>query len=157
MDTARLNDWMQIVGIFSLVASLVFVGVQLRQEHEISMAQAYQGRAAISAEWAVEYSSNDIALSAHRKAAEGNMDAVTPAEYDAAFWAQVALYNIFDNTHYQYVNGYVSDELWSMVRGNLKHNMTHPLSREVFDTFRDRSRPSFREVLLEIGAEIDAN
>jgi hypothetical protein len=101
--------------------------------------------------------SNALALSAHRKAAEGNIDAVTPPEYDAARWVQIALFNIFDNTHYQYVNGYVSEDLWIMVRGNLKENMTNPLVRKIFDSFGDRARPSFREVLLEIGAEIDTD
>lgn len=36
MDTAKLNDWMQVVGIFALVASLIFVGLQLNQEREIA-------------------------------------------------------------------------------------------------------------------------
>jgi hypothetical protein len=157
LDTAKLNDWMQIVGIFALVASLIFVGLQIRQEHQISMAQAYQGRATISAEVAVELASNALALSAHRKAAEGNIDAVTPPEYDAALWVQVAMFHIFDNTHFQYVNGYVSEDLWIMIRGNLKVNMTNPLGRKIFDDIGDRARPSFREVLLEIGAEIDTD
>ena len=157
LDTAKLNDWMQIVGIFALVASLIFVGMQIRQEHQISMAQAYQSRATVSAEVSIELASNDLALSAHRKAAEGRIDAVTPAEYDAARWVQVAWFNVFDNTHYQYVNGYVSEDLWIMIRGNLKENMTNPLARKIFDGFRDRARPSFKEVLLEIGDEIDTD
>ena len=156
MDTAKLNDWMQIVGIFALVASLIFVGMQIRQEHQISMAQAYQGRATVSAEVAVELASNALALSAHRKAAEGNIDAVTPPEFDAARWVQIAWFNIFDNTHYQYVNGYVSEDLWNMIRRNLKENMSNPLGRTIFDDFGNRARPSFREVILQIGAEIDA-
>ena len=147
---------MQIVGIFSLVASLIFVGVQIRQEHQISMAQAYQGRATASAEVSIELASNELALSAHRKAADGNIGAVTPLEYDAARWVQVAWFNMFDNTHYQYVNGYVSDDLWKMIRANLKENMTNPLGRALFDDFSNRARPSFREVILEIGGEIDA-
>jgi len=36
MNSARLNDWMQVVGIFALVASLVFVGLQMRQTQEIA-------------------------------------------------------------------------------------------------------------------------
>ena len=36
MDSSRLNDWVQIFGIFALVASLIFVGLQLRQSQEIA-------------------------------------------------------------------------------------------------------------------------
>jgi len=40
MDSAKLNDWMQVVGIFALVASLVFVGLQMKQTQEIA---AFEG------------------------------------------------------------------------------------------------------------------
>ena len=31
MDATKLNDWMQIVGIFAVVGSLIFVGMEMRQ------------------------------------------------------------------------------------------------------------------------------
>ena len=39
MDSAKLNDRMQVVGIFAVVASLIFVGLQMRQTHRISLSQ----------------------------------------------------------------------------------------------------------------------
>ena len=157
MDSPKINDWVQVVGIFAVVGSLIFVGFQMQQTKEISMAQAYQSRAAIAVEWTAAIASNPAALSALRKAAEGNMGEIAHAEYDAARWLQVGVFNVFDNTHYQYVSGYVSEELWLMVRGNLKNNMTNPLAREIFDGLREQARPSFKLVLLEIGTEIDSN
>ena len=41
MNSAKLNDWMQVIGIFALVLSLVFVGIQLRQEQEIAIVDTY--------------------------------------------------------------------------------------------------------------------
>ncbi len=38
MDSAKLNDWMQVVGIFAVVLSLMFVGLQMRQEQELARA-----------------------------------------------------------------------------------------------------------------------
>lgn len=40
MDSSKLNDWIQGVGIFAVVASLIFVGLQMRQEQEIARAEA---------------------------------------------------------------------------------------------------------------------
>jgi len=40
MDSAKLNDWLQVIGIFALVASLVFVGLQMRQTQEIGQGEA---------------------------------------------------------------------------------------------------------------------
>ncbi len=50
MDTAKLNDWMQVIGIFAVVASLIFVGLQMKQTQEIALSAAYQARASIVAE-----------------------------------------------------------------------------------------------------------
>ena len=44
MDSARLNDWMQVVGFFALVASLIFVGLQIRQDQEIAIVEAVSHR-----------------------------------------------------------------------------------------------------------------
>ncbi len=43
MDSAKLNDWLQVFGIFALVASLIFVGLQIRQTQEIAMTDAANG------------------------------------------------------------------------------------------------------------------
>ena len=40
MDSAKLNDRMQVLGIFAVVASLVFVGMQIRQDQDIAIVEA---------------------------------------------------------------------------------------------------------------------
>lgn len=51
MDLAKLNDWMQVLGIFALVASLIFVGLQMKQGHEIALAGQFQERSATAVEF----------------------------------------------------------------------------------------------------------
>lgn len=36
MDSNKLNDWLQIVGLFGVIASLIFVGIQVRQTQVIA-------------------------------------------------------------------------------------------------------------------------
>ena len=50
MDSTKINDWMQVVGIFSVVASLVFVGLQMQQDRQIALAGQYQDRSAVAVE-----------------------------------------------------------------------------------------------------------
>ncbi len=38
MDSEKLHDWIQIIGIVAVVASLIFVGVELRQEQGLARA-----------------------------------------------------------------------------------------------------------------------
>ena len=42
MDAAKLNDWIQVIGIFALVASLIFVGLQMQQDREIARVMIYR-------------------------------------------------------------------------------------------------------------------
>jgi hypothetical protein len=42
MNFEKLNDWMQIIGLFLVVASLIFVGMQLRQEDRAALLQVSQ-------------------------------------------------------------------------------------------------------------------
>lgn len=46
MYSAKLNDWLQVLGMAAVVASLVFVGLQLKQSEEIALAEVYESAAA---------------------------------------------------------------------------------------------------------------
>ncbi len=46
MNKAGRKDWLQVIGVFGVIASLVFVGLQLRQSHEIALVAPYQAWAA---------------------------------------------------------------------------------------------------------------
>ncbi len=55
MDSAKLNDWLQLIGVFAVVASLIFVGLEIRQTDEIALSQIYQERAIASRETTFEW------------------------------------------------------------------------------------------------------
>ncbi len=156
MDTTKLNDWMQVIGIFAVVVSLLFVGLQMQQAQEISMSEAYQVRAAATVEWTSAFAANAAALSANRKAIEGAVDTITPEEYDALRYTMLGVFYLFDNAHYQYESGFLSDEFWVMIQENIKTYMANPVARKVFLDKTERGmRPGFRDVLLEIDAQLE--
>ncbi len=68
MDSAKLNEWMQVIGIFALVASLVFVGLQIKQTHEIALSESYQSRAATVIEMVTANAANESGYEEHDEA-----------------------------------------------------------------------------------------
>jgi hypothetical protein len=151
LDSAKLNDWLQVIGIFGLVASLIFVGLEMRQAQIISMSQTYQSRTAVTVEWNSAFAANPAALSAYRKAREGNEDEITTQEYDALRRTMSGMYFLYDNAHYQYQSGFVSSDFWEMTREGLRKNMEIPVVRDIFIEFSDgRGRPEFRTLVKEI-------
>ena len=59
MDPTKLKDWIEVVGIFALVASLVFVGMQMKQTQEIAIAEQYQARAIFGADHVSSFVENE--------------------------------------------------------------------------------------------------
>ena len=47
MNTAKLHDWLQVVGIFAVVASLIFVGLQMRQDRNIAFVDSMVSRSEV--------------------------------------------------------------------------------------------------------------
>ena len=45
MNKIELNDWLQILGMVGLIASLIFVGLELRQNQQVARVTAYQALA----------------------------------------------------------------------------------------------------------------
>jgi len=62
MNSAKLNDWMQVVGIFAVVASLVFVGLQMQQDRSIATVESLSSRSGTIVELANMVGSNRALL-----------------------------------------------------------------------------------------------
>ena len=156
MDSAKLNDWMQVVGIFAVVASLVFVGLQMQQSHKIALSAAYQSRAAMVIEMTSARAANENGLAAWRAGDSASIDALSPLEVQAGTLLALGLLTAYDNALYQHESGFVSDEFWVTVREDLKGAMRMLFLRRYFEARRYRMRSSFEAVFDEIIKELDS-
>ncbi len=52
MDSAKVNDWLQIVGMFGLLGGLIFVGLQLRLDRQDAVTQAAYSSTEVRIHWA---------------------------------------------------------------------------------------------------------
>jgi hypothetical protein len=120
MDSAKLNDWMQVVGIFAVVASLVFVGLQMKQSQEIAIAAQYHERAALAVE-------NFHAITESGRA--GIATSTCPVEPTADLSTEdigheclraLAYLVMADNHLYQYESGFMDESAWQAQRALLK-------------------------------------
>lgn len=155
MNSTKVKDWLEVIGIFAVVASLIFVGLQMRQTHRISLSQAYQSRTSAAAEWNSALAANPAALSAMRKAANGAENDISAEEYDALRQSLFGVIYLYDNAHYQYQQGFVSEEFWATSRASLKRFMENPVVRDVIMARLDTGmRPEFRAVVVSVGEEL---
>ena len=157
MDSAKLNDWLQVIGLFGVVASLIFVGLQMKQDREIALSAATQARTDTTIQDIKGTASNPFFMSALDKIAEGREDELLASERTAMrMVANATLFN-FENVHYQYEQGFFPDDRWTGSRAALKAWLRQSNgARSVYEANTAAWRPSFRQVIEELITEIDA-
>ena len=156
----RSKDWKDIAelfGIAAIVASLLFVGLQMRQTQEIALSAAYQARADTSLVIRTIPLESPALLSALTKSWSGQSDQRTPEEQTAEnFWFASNLIYL-ENVHYQYLNGFVAEEQWRSNVGDLKLLFETPSLRgtweQGFGSWRDSFLAEIQDVIDEIDSE----
>jgi hypothetical protein len=155
VDSAKLNDWMQVVGIFAVVASLIFVGLQMKQTQEIALASAYQDRATSSIDRMITRASSPEWTSARAKMDRGDFDSISPEERVSLEENLAAYIVMVENHHYQYHSGFLPEEHWLRNVTEMKCAFSIPLNRDMIKGWIFRA--SFQTVLDEIIADAESD
>lgn len=154
MDSEKLNFWVQIVGIVSVVASLFFVGFQLKQTHEIALAGQYQERSAVAVEYWLGVAQDEAFT---RTVGErfirqlgpfdSDLDDVSPLEFGKRYVYARMTFTMLDNHHFQYTSGFYDDETWAAFRAQLHSFVTgDSMAALIVRRNSDFFRGEFREL-----------
>lgn len=174
MDSDKLHDWLQIVGAAAIVASLIFVGMQLKQSQDIAVANQYHARFESAAETARAYIQSDTALEAWGSylTSKVHSDSSLPEEFRAwaegrspeelayRYWSAYIELKTHDNHLFQYEQGFIEAESWLAFREAFKMMLSAPrelfIVRQVFLENPDIWRRSFRTYVEGLLAEIQS-
>jgi len=127
----------EIVGLFSLVASLIFVGLQIRQSQEIALSQAYQARSDQSMAFLLAGIEDETVRSFWSKARGFMSDDLTDSERAVGVQLAVARLVHWENIHYQYMSGFVSEEHWQTQLSDMRQLMPLPTFRRTYEANRE--------------------
>ncbi len=153
MDSAKLNDWLQVIGIFALVASLIFVGFQMKQEQEIAIANQYQARAttAVSVQEARDQSEIVRRQEGQRHIdlygwPEGFDEEMSAEEFGSIIFDARRLIYAYDNNHYQYHAGFLPEDTWQSNRKTIQRLAQQPIYHYLFEASHGAYRPAYVDV-----------
>ena len=121
MTAQKIRDWLEVIGIFSVVVSLVFVGLQMRQTQDIALASQYQERANNQLELlrTEMESGRSIALFFDGSPFAPSRP-LSAEDFSYLFnWATYQWYT-FDNNHYQFEAGFLPEDHWAGQQDGLK-------------------------------------
>lgn len=158
MDSSKLNEWLHVVGLFGVIASLLFVGLQMKQDRDVAILAAYQARTDLTAESIVAWMDNDNWRAADRKAREPGADPedLNPDELQLVMMQAGAQMYMTENVFFQYESGYLPEDHWQKSRAVLKGSLSRWPLRTAYENNPDQWRKSFGVLIEEILAEIDA-
>ena len=156
MISRRLEDWLQIIGLFGIVGSLIFVGLQMKQDREIALSEIWQARTAAVVAAISTAASNEILMSSFAKNANGNLAGITPVEEQVARWHTFSAMFLWESSHYQYTLGFMPEEHWMRVRNALKVELQNPFLGPMMLELSTQMRPSFAAVIEDIHRELVA-
>ena len=145
MDIAKLNEWLQAVGLFGVIASLIFVGLQMKQTQDIALANTYNARASTT----VDALSGGLATpqfySGMAKIYSGLRDQLTAEEYIAVEQELSIFLTVFENNYFQYEMGFLPEEHWQKNLRELDCRLTEPFFVVLAEGWEAQDR--FRSVL----------
>jgi len=152
LNTAKLNDWMQVVGIFALVASLVFVGLQMKQSQEIAIASQYHDRAALAVEAYNQQIDSGILTVWGSFLDEKLYPSMSMEDRGRMYlWATIYLIQA-DNHYFQYQSGFMEEEAWQAQLATLTRVMRSPTSPA--PAALDRSETQYRASFVALVDQI---
>jgi len=169
MKKFNWRDLAEIIGFASIVGSLIFVGMQLRQSQEIAMASQYQERASTAVDYYSSQMQNELAIADQGKkiatavhsgiaspAIETLIETRSPESVGLWFYRNRVFFVMLDNFHYQYNSGFMADESWDAFRRQLRDNLSNEATAAYYRNYGSSFRSSFEELCDQILQEIAA-
>ena len=147
------SNWRQsaeLVGIMAVVASLIFVGLQLKQSQEIAIAAQYHNRAALAVEnFNAELESGDLRFWGSFSGLEVTKDR-SIEDLGELYLRLMKFFLIHDNHFYQYQSGFMAEEAWQARYSGLKNALSVEEVRFFLKSQSSEYRASFIDLCSEI-------
>ena len=169
MKSSNWKAVAEFVGIAAIVASLIFVGLQLKQSQEIAIAAQYQERANTAIEYYLAHMSEPAVSERGRRMIEGGYYDAYPTTIQEFISNRspevIALdylrfrttMNIQDNNFFQYESGFMSEESWQAQLARFRKLFSNELFVETYRMEKEEYRKSFQELCDSILAESAGN
>jgi hypothetical protein len=111
MKKVSLDVWVQLVGLLSVVAGLVFVGLEMRQSQQIALASQQQERASLVTEIIGTFAEVDPPISM-LDYLDGNIDFSDPDTRAVVETFIYQMWMVYENDYLQYDLGLMNEEIW---------------------------------------------
>ena len=152
MKKISLDTWIQLVGMLSVVAGLIFVGIEMRQTQRVALAAQQQQRAATLIEIIGTFSEANSPLSWLDFVSE---DFDVSEENSRALGENAAyqLWMIYENDYLQYELGLMDNEIWEAKLAAMRYLVSRCQFQDVNQAALTYSNAELTALLREVNFE----
>ena len=168
------KTFMEMLVNLTVIASLIFVGMQLLLDRRVAIAEQYFNRAESVKEdrraalaSPQYYQAREERWALGRRPSFWNEDWEIAKQVEEGTLSVASLYSMitrgelaiigYDNIYFQYQQGLIGEEEWQLFRQGIKRRLKDDPHRELLRAFwLSRSRPAIRPVIEQILQEIDS-
>lgn len=142
MKFEQWKDIGELAGLAAIIASLIFVGMQLKQSQDIALATQYQARAEATMALAIAHMEANTTprIPQLRKHVSESISAVDINSY---LWLWIQM----DNHYYQYKKGFLDEASWQAQLRNMKAIYADCEMRFVYDWRKAGLRDEFTALI----------
>ena len=142
---SRLHHWLQIAGLAGVIASLIFVGFEIKQSRDIAIAQTYQDRAALDIQIRSYMAPSEHVYEAMQKAfQEVELDPLEEMALDRAV-GNIFIY--WETNHLLFEMGMLDQEHWDASLRSIDAVSELPRFNEAWNDEKGSFRLSFQKVV----------
>jgi hypothetical protein len=139
MKNSDWKDIAELFGIAAIVASLIFVGLQMKQSQEIAIAEQFHNRAiAVMSLYESHMETGYVARVPGWRERVENGD-VAAADINSFLWLWIS----FDNHFFQYQSGFMEESAWQAQLRNIRGVFNTCPMRFVYEWRKDGLRSEF--------------
>ena len=147
MKKVSIDVWIQLVGMLGIIASLIFVGLQMRQTQQIALAAQAQAR-------------TEMLLTRHMTFLEGRSNLgyrtftkpfaeLTPEEKWVRELTSSWLRDLQQNNYFQYRLGFLDEQQWAVIKARIEQTWSNCDLRSTYYQ-RDFMESAFVDYLLAL-------
>ncbi len=168
MSSSNWREIAELIGIGAIVASLIFVGLQLQQSQEIAVATQYQERANAQIENYMSQIQSDQALrnrgqrlvsaassGSYAIAIKNLIDTTGPESVAVTYLLYRSKMTMMDNCHFQYESGFMTEDTWLAMRRRLQNLLSDDVFAAMYRSESWHFRSSFQVETSQLLAELE--
>jgi hypothetical protein len=139
------KDIAELIGIAAIVGSLIFVGLQMKQSHDIAISNQYQARLDSVLAAKGNMLQSEAFIAAMQKVERG--ESLGSVDFTVLDLAIGQMFDNWESNHFQYVSGYVDEEHWQSVEREIEQSLSLFLVSKYWEENSRSYRDSFAAVV----------